>query len=114
MLDRSFNGGAATLDCVLHSAWHQAPPTLPSPKTGSIITFIESALGCEATSIAATACSSAKRCDISCVRSKPLRYPPNTSSVTSCRMPNEDEYDPIRVFSSMQTAPGSKVASPCC
>ena len=73
MLDRGFNRGAAALDRAFHRAWHQAPPTLPPPGTGSIIIFIESALGCEATSIAATASSSGKRCEMSWVRSKPLR-----------------------------------------
>src|SRR6516165_235755 len=73
VLDRGFNRGAAALDCVFNRAWHQAPPSLPPPGTGSIIIFIESALGCDATSIAATACSSGNRCEMSCVRSNPLR-----------------------------------------
>ena len=64
VLDRGFNRRAAALDCGFYRAWHQAPPTLPPPGTGSIIIFIESALGCDAISIAATACSSGKRWEI--------------------------------------------------
>ncbi len=73
MLNRSFNRGAAALDRVFYTAWHQALPTPPPPGTGSIIIFMESALGCDAISMAATASSSGKRWEMSWVRSKPLR-----------------------------------------
>jgi ABC-type Zn uptake system ZnuABC Zn-binding protein ZnuA len=60
------------LDCrtaTFHRVWHYFAPV---PETGSIIIFIESALGCDAISIAATASSSGKRWLMSWVRSNPL------------------------------------------
>ncbi len=50
-----------------------SPYSAPAPGTGSIIIFIEPGWGCDAISMAATASSNGKRCEISWVRSKPLR-----------------------------------------
>jgi hypothetical protein len=46
----------------LYRVWHYFAP---EPERGSIIIFIESALGCDATSIAGTASSIGKRCEMS-------------------------------------------------
>jgi hypothetical protein len=57
-LEDIFDGGSTAL----YRVWHYFAP---EPETGSIMIFIESALGCDATSIAGTASSIGKRCEMS-------------------------------------------------
>ncbi len=73
LFDNAFDRFAAAEDRVFHGVRHRIPYSAPAPGTGSIIIFIESGCGLDAISMAATASSSGKRCEINCVRSKLLR-----------------------------------------
>ena len=74
LFDNSLDGLAAPEDRGFYRVRHRISSySAPPPGTGSIIIFMESAWGLEAISMASTASSSGKRCEISCVRSNPLR-----------------------------------------